>query len=354
MRDIIKLLYLVLFYLSLGLLISCKEMNTNHSEKKSIKDEKAFEDKLNNNPKLFSKFWADMSKADFNKVVSILKKERKIKQSYVTDSLFYDLNHYTMYLDSYFKNGKLKKINLFRSLITASISEEQELTPYKIYREKYNLPRLVRKDKYYQRRTFPNSEYRATYQVYLENNTTESIPNSLIDNYSNKYEEYSRNNEKETRLALSQKKLEISKNDKIKIILEEVPSIGMKRDSKGGTDLVYSLEDWKYEIPLGVRRRYNIGPNQITFDGDGYKSFNDKKPMETIGNYLIRKNSKFVTKCYYQNFDLKITYVTNDYYKTEQGQKLKSENERKNLDKRIEEANKSESKRRRNEAIDDI
>jgi hypothetical protein len=352
MRDITKLLYLVLFYLSLGLLISCKETNTNHTEKDSIKVEKAFEDKLNNSLKLFSKFWVDMSEADFNKIVSILKKERKIEQS--NDSLFYDLDHYTLYLNSYFKNDKLKKINLFGSLVTVSISKEKEWTPYKIYREKYNLPRLVRKDKYYQRTTFPNSGYRATYQVYLENNTTENIPNSLIDNYSSKYEKYSRSNEKETRLALSQKKLEISKNDKIKIILEEVSSIGMKRDSEGGTDLVYSLEDWKYQIPFGVRNRYNIGPDEINFFEDGYKSFNDQKSMETIGNYLIRKNSKYVTQCYYQNFDLKITYATNEYLNIEKGKKIDSEKERIELDKRIEKANKNENARRKKEALEEI
>jgi len=347
MKNISKIFYLIIFYQ----LFSCNQVNNEKSANKRT-FEKEFEVKLKNKPKLFSKFWVDMTKSEFNKTVSILKKERKIEQS--NDSLFYKINSYTMYLKEHFKDNQLKKINLYGSLVSIGFSIDDKMTPYRIFKEKYNLPELIKKGKYYEKSTIPNSDYNPTYQVYLKNGIKENIPNNLIDSKPFKYKYFKRSEEKEKRVGLAHKILTANKSDNIKIIFKEVSSEGIQGESKGGRDLVYSLEDTKNKISLEVEIAYRIGPNEFSFISDKYKKFNDQKSMETIGNYLIRKNSKYLTKYNYQNFDLKVTYTTNEYYKLEQEQIINSEKERKELRRRIEDAEKEGGNRRKKEALDEI
>jgi hypothetical protein len=346
MKTNIKTFYLIL----LSLLISCNQVN----DKKSTNvdsDKKEFESKLKNEPKLFSKFWVDMSKKDFNKVVSILRKEEKIEQG--NDSLFYKIDGYTTHLESSFKKNKLKKIILQSPLLPIYFSEK--FSPYNIYKEKYKLPFLIRKDKYYSINTYSNSEYEGVYEVYLKNGMPERIPNSLIDNYSNEYRRFSKSKERGHRIALPEERIEINKTSDIKIILEEVRSAGMKLHNKNGVDLVYSLDDLRHKIPDEIEYKYGIDSNKMLPSSahNQYQIFIDQK-IETMGNYLIRKNSKYVTKYSYINYDLKVIYVTNKYFDLEQSQRINYEKERKESNTRNKEKYKKEMERIKKEALEEI
>lgn len=345
-----------ILYLSISLLFfACNQIKSKKNEQdltKQINVEKDFDNKLKKSPKLFSKFWVNMNEVEFDKTVDILKKEKKIEVS--NDSLFYIIDGYTMYLERFFKKGELKKIKLSGALEPFPYNEHPEWTPYNIFKEKYKLSNLTTKEKYYKKNTVPNLDYSPIYVVNLKNNISEKVPNSLIDNNSNQYDYYKKNEIEDLRLALSKKSISINKNNNIIIMLNEVPSIRTKEKSTDYIDVVYSLDDLKQEIPFAIKNKYRIGPNEINFVTDDYKSFSDQKSMETIGNYLVRKNSKYVTQLYYQDFDLEVIYITKEYYNQVQSDLMNDERKEKELMKRIEQLNKNESSKKKKESLDEI
>tara|TARA_R110002050_G_scaffold284603_1_gene433849 strand:+ start:1845 stop:2891 length:1047 start_codon:yes stop_codon:yes gene_type:complete len=346
-----KSLTALLFFL---LIISCKEGNKLNEQKSKLKiaNDIEFQNKFNNSPKLFSKFWSDMDPSDFYRVIDTLKSKGKITQK--SDSLIFDLDGYDMLIESEFVNKKLKKIILTSPLQPlGDYSFQNEYSPYNLFKEKYVLQDLKRSYKYYQKSTFPNNDYKLTQYVFLTNGLSEIVPNSLIDNFRKKYEYVKPENdysyEQIERFALPNKKLIIDKGNNINMIIEEIPS-----SSKIGKniDLIYSLEDIQNEIPQEIKIKYRI--NGSSFLDNVYKSFNDQTNMESIGDYLIRKNSRFVTHCYFQNYDLKITYVTKEHYSNEQKELIKKEIEEKEFDNRIKELNKEENERKKKKALDAI
>ena len=175
--------------LFLVLIISCKEENKlkEQKNKSKIRNDIEFQNKFNNEPKLFSKFWSNMNYSDFYRVVDTLKLKRKITQK--SDSLIFDLDGYDMLIESEFINNKLKKIILISPLQPlGDFSFENEYSPYNLFKEKYVLQDLKRSYKYYQKSTFPNNDFKLTQYVFLTNGLSEIVHNSLIDNFIKKYE----------------------------------------------------------------------------------------------------------------------------------------------------------------------
>jgi hypothetical protein len=341
MTYIKKLLILVSIFL-----ISCNNKNSSssketHSENYNLEFQKNFKNK----PKIFSAFWIDMNERDFNRVVDTLIKQRKISQT--EDSLFYDLDGFSMYFKETFENNKLRKITLLAKL--EPLLATQEYSPYNLFYTKYNLPALVQKDKYYQKQTVPNSDSDPVHYVYLNNGAPENVPSSLIDNGVKKYNYQQNKGEKTTRFGLA-KKIELNKDARTKIIINEVPS----QDEEINKDLVYSLEDWENYLPSRIKNKFRIGRSEMGLFAGDYKNFKDQKTRETIGNYLIRKNSKYVTYCYFQNYDLKITYVDKYYYEDEIRRQNNSENSKTEFKKEMEELNRKARIQSKEEALEDI
>jgi hypothetical protein len=289
-----------------------------------------------------------MSESDFNKVMIMLKEEGSIEIE--KGSIFYNINGYSMYLKQVFKSNKLKEISLYGSLVSAGFSIDDGMTPYRIFKEKYNLPDLIKKDKYYQRNTIPNKDYNLVNTVYLDNNTGEIVPTVLTQSTESNYKYYTLNKNSAVRMGLVDSELTANKNIEVKIIFKEVPS----KTTKNGKHIVYQLEDWEYGIPLKIKDKYGIGVDQVNFLSDGYKSFNDQKEMETLGNYLIRKNSKYLTEYSYQNFDLEVTYMTNEYFIEKQSQINKSEIDRIEIRKKIRQAEENDAKIKKKESLEEI
>lgn len=327
------------------LLISCNNQTSKPTNKKQANDNLEFQNNYQNSPKLFSKFWIDMTERDFRRVVDTLKKQRKIIQK--SDSLFYELDGYEIYLTRKFENGKLKKISLTGKI--EPYGQILKFSPYHLFQEKYNLPNLVNKPKYFQKGTIPNPEFEPTYQVYLRNGITENVPNYLIDSKPKKYRYQLKENEQITRLGIKEP-IEIDRDEKTKIYIKEIPS---QNDSRN-EDVVYSLEDWENEIPFAIKTKYSVGRHQIGIIADDYKTFNDQKSMETIGNYLVRKNSKYITKSLYQNYDLQVVYTTKEYHISEQKRLNDKNNNEKELRDKINELNQKANEERKKGALEDI
>jgi len=341
MRNIPKILSFILL-----LLISCNgNQKSERTNENQVNNNLEFKNSYLNSPKLFSKFWMDMTERDFLRVVDSLKKERKITQK--SDSLFYELDGYEMYLTEKFEIGKLKKVTLTGKI--EPFGQNLKFSPYNLFQEKYKLPKLVNKPKYFQKGTIPNPEFKPTYQVYLRNGITESVPNYLIDNKPKKYRYQLKENEQIKRLGIKEP-IEINKDGKTKIYIKEIPS---QNDSRN-EDVVYSLEDWENEIPFAIKTKYSVGRHQIGIIADDYKTFNDQKSMETIGNYLIRKNSKYITKSLYQNYDLQIVYTTNEYHMSEQKRLNDKNANEKELREKINELNRKANEERKKEALEEI
>lgn len=347
-----KNIQLVLLFLFL--ITSCKKENKVKEQKMKLKiaNNIKFQNKFNNSPKLFSKFWIDMSYSDFYRVVDTLKSKGKITQK--RDSLIFDLNGYDMLIKSEFLNKKLKKIVLTSPLQPLGYySFNNQYSPYNIFKEKYVLKDLERVYRYYQKSTYPNKDYDPIQYIFLTNGSSEIVHNTLIDNFSKKIEyiklENGYNINQTVRFSLPNKKLIIDKGNDINMIIEETPS-----SSKIGKniDLIYSLEDIQNKIPQEIISKYKI--NESSLLENEYKSFNDQKNSESIGDYLIRKNSRFVTHCYFQNYDLKITYITKEHYLNEQKELFEKQVKEKELNNKIKKLNKEVKERKKKNALDAI
>lgn len=329
------------FLLVFLLMVSCNKKQ----EKVENDGNREFQQNLENSPKIFSKFWVNMSELDFQRITDTLLKERKIIKR--QDSLLYKLDGHTFLLEEFFQNGELQQITLIGELQPIWFNEQ--ISPYNLFKEKYDLPSLIKEPKYFQNNTLPNPDYDPVYNVYLNNGLSEVVTEYLIDNKAKKYRYRLAKEENHTRVSLP-KSFELKKNDDIKILITEVPS----EEEYINEDVVFSLEDWENKIPYLIKSKYSVGRNELGIIADDYKSFNDQKSMETVGNYLIRKNSKFVTKNLYQKYNLKVTYVTNDFFRSEKIRKDKVRQTEKNLKETIDEMNSNSARKKKKEALEEI
>ena len=328
--------YLIILAL---LAISCKSEQKQNIESKiaanKIKEKKvARQSKSKNSEILFSEFKENMNRGDFEKTVRQLIKDRKMYKK--GDTLFYKLYPTDMQLLSDFRADQLKNITLIGDLETW-----RGESVYEFYAEKYKLPALVKVNKYYKKQNVPNTDYAPIYEIRRDiegKKIWETLPNSLKDTSSepNSYDffmyrnwEYSiyqsrpdmfqtrgiplRYELDETRLALANDSYQIDKSKNVVITITE------HAKPSSNIDYVYYLASSNVVLPYSYLDRYGVGKDDSTFrfSDYNYDLFDDHKPLETIGNYIIRKNSRYVTLNYFKDYELHVEYMSKEYHKNE-------------------------------------
>lgn len=295
--------------------ISCETKSKKIENKKIVitnNNDLIFKKNLNDKPKLFLKFWSNMSKNDFYKVVEILVKDKTmVNQSFI--NLYYIVNdNCKVQLNPIFENQTLKEIEL--SNITCL---------YPLYGEKYNLPPLKKKN-YTDFAYLENNPEYSPIMSYEKNNETINLPDAFYDRNSflPKGETIPLKPIGMTESMLFESPIIVDKGNVIMIFDQEIIK------SEGDFNR-YSLEDSKEILNYQATAK---GFQGLGLFGDEHK-------------YLIT-NSKLRTVSVNSSVLIKVTYKSIDDYKTEieKEEKLKNYNLKQN----------KENLKRQNSARNDI
>lgn len=127
-----------LSFLIVVIFISCNRQDNNIDNHEKVTDtinRNSFEYKYKNEPKYFMKFWSGMSKDEFYKTKKQMKKEGLIDLSYERNGAFYDIKigESLIVFDPILEKEKVVGIKI------PDVTEKI----YKIFQNKYNLPKLV-------------------------------------------------------------------------------------------------------------------------------------------------------------------------------------------------------------------
>ena len=166
-----KLMKIYLLLIIATLSTSCKNENIEENLPPTEVVKETFAEKLISKPKLFLKYWEDMSISEFYEVTAILKEEKVIDYEKLTET-YYITDLCRIKYTSNFVDGKLKSISLVNSINCV----------YPLYQKKYNLPNLVEQDLVYESYIDNNIDYKPVimYKKIGEDKLFQ-IPNALID-----------------------------------------------------------------------------------------------------------------------------------------------------------------------------
>lgn len=191
------------------LLFGCntKESNINTSN---------LSNNLTNKPKLFLKFWLNMTKPEFDAVVKILIKDKVLEQD-DNSSIYYGTTDCQTKLNPIFINDSLRGLEL---------SEGNCF--YELYKEKYHLPELNEEFVEDSRYVYENPRYNPS-MSYISEKGVVKLPDFFLDKSSyssvNQYLQSNKNGIKEKVLAKSP--IVIKKGDYVIILTQtfsETPS----------------------------------------------------------------------------------------------------------------------------------
>ncbi|MBS1535097.1 MAG: hypothetical protein JST78_08470 [Bacteroidetes bacterium] len=173
-----KTIYITISFLIL--LISCNSKENkviqDNNHESTLKHESPIDsvrlaNDLANKPKLFLKFWRDMTKREFDTVVKILIRENILQDDYGI----------IKYLVPKCGSYKLKPLFVKDSLRALELSAESCI--YELYKAKYNLPNLIEEPLVEARYAEINTEY-APSLTYLSNEGEIKLPECFIDKSS--------------------------------------------------------------------------------------------------------------------------------------------------------------------------
>ena len=168
MSKLIKI-YLLLIIATVS--TSCKNETIEENSPPKEVVEETFSEKLISKPKLFLKYWEDMSISEFYEVTAILKEENVVDYEKLIET-YYITDLCRIKYISNFVDDKLKSISLVQNINCI----------YPLYQKKYNLPHLVKQDFVYESYIDNNTDYKPVimYKKIGEDRLFQ-IPNALID-----------------------------------------------------------------------------------------------------------------------------------------------------------------------------
>jgi len=166
-----KLMKIYLLLIIATLSTSCKNETVKENTPPTEVVEETFAEKLISKPKLFLKYWEDMSISEFYEVTAILKEEKVIDYEILIET-YYITDLCRIKYTSNFVDGKLKSMSLVKNINCV----------YPLYQKKYNLPNLVKQDFVYESYIDNNTDYEPVimYKKIGEDRLFQ-IPNALID-----------------------------------------------------------------------------------------------------------------------------------------------------------------------------
>ncbi|TRX00399.1 hypothetical protein [Flavobacterium gawalongense] len=327
MSKTIKYFYFLFLIISL---ISCNKENNKTNEVKKVNNkngEKSLSEKIKSEPKIFLKYWENMTLDEFFEVTSLLSDEKIIENdSYIR---FYYLTDLCRVEFKYnFINGKLKSISLVDNIDCI----------YPIYQKKYNLPDLVDANLLYECYTDNNNNYEPTltYKKIGQGDKLYQIPDALIDKSNPlKSRNYFNINDKIYNSNYIQEKFNknefIIDRDSIFIVFKQ----SFNNDNLPST--IFSLE--QNEEAMSAMQNIN---------GDGFGTLNN--PGTGITGDIIMKNSRTLTVYKKYTLEKSITYLSKkEYYNRKKI--LENSVKRDSLENKIEE---TKTKSRKEKSINEI
>lgn len=310
-------------YLLLILFFGCKEkernsypnhyknevINTDSLKSTSNKDE--FKNKLNNEPKIFLKFWTNMTEKEYSTVIDILNKEGKLKGNNYVSS------------EGLFQIEPIKRIDKIIGIRLSYVNNNL----YKLYKEKYNLPPLKYK--------FNISEiYTEENPAYLKSKiTSEDILKKGKKINTLSYNELLRNSyyclrelppqdiiNNPPQLEYPSALVSLSLSNEFKIESDN-SDIWIHEETEGNDDTMSAFgneneQDYSYQKPLFLYKKIN-----------SYEDVNDFCDYD-----IVNSPQRIVIKYFHRN--IKIDYYSKDYFEQEalhNEKRIKNENQQKNI-----------------------
>lgn len=250
---------------------------------------------LANKPKLFLKFWRNMSAQEFDTVVKILIGEKVLEQeSYST--IYYLTPKCKSELKPIFVNDSLKQLELLNGICL-----------YDIFKEKYNLPDLLEKRLVERRYIEKNLEFNPAIS-YITDKGEKKLPDCFIDKSS-----YSIN---------GAQNLPIEENGLKEKILPNSPLI----IKKSNCVVIFEQSFHKTPTPLTT---YSL---DLSPEMEHYKLQNPLIALSEEGKYISR-NSKYKINEIISSSVITITYQSDiDYNEKIQKETQKSKSLRKEVE----------------------
>ena len=284
-----KYFFICLFF-ALSLLGCNSNEKSKHEESPNQIDSLNLKLKNNlvNRPKLFLKFWANMSEQEFDTVVKILIADKILEQKDYR-AIFYLTPNCKSELKPLFVNESLKEIKLSNGLCL-----------YDLYKQKYNLPNLVEKRLVDRKNKEKNGEYSPTMYFVTETGPV-TLPNCFKDNsyYT----------------SSGQTNLEIDKNGIKEKVLKKSPVVIEKNESI----IIFEQSFYKSPSP-SITYSLDLSPEM-----QKYKLKHPLISLKEEGNY-ISLNSKYKIVEIISNSVINITYLTKADYYLENKNKIKDKN----------------------------
>lgn len=296
-KESIKVLFT--FLLILLLFNSCKNEKVNNPEiEKSINQpQNDFDYKLRNEPKIFLKYWSEMTKDEASKVNDILINEGVIKQKPLDDGFTYYIDNYTVTMEfNYDLSNRLESISLKSNIDDI----------YPLYQKKYKLPNLVDCNTLIEYYLDNNNEYNPIY-MYKKVGSDKNefpIPNALLDKSSFVKSRiyYDIKNKKNNSNYITNK---YYKDDLIVDKDSVIIAFTQEFDKETNEFCSYSLEKNKEAMAA-----------QQNINGDGFGTLH--YPGTGITDLIIMQNSKTITCRKYKVLKKSIKYMSKEKYKEKQ------------------------------------
>ena len=302
-----KQIFIIAFFGVLLFGCNTKENNSSleNNNETSVKYPNLSND-LKDKPKLFLKFWKNMTKQEFDTVSKILVNEKILElENYA--SLYYLTPKCRVKLNPTFENDSLQGIELSNANCL-----------YELYKEKYNLPEFSERAIVQRRYIDKNPEYNPS-MSYISDKGEVKLPECFIDKSS-----YS---------VSGKQTLPIDESEAKEKVLPKSPIV-IKKD-----DNVIIFRQTFYEIPSPtITYSLQLNPEM--------KKFQDEKPLSSVLEYgkFISKNSKYKIEEILSSSVITITYKSLENYnknidkESERNQILKQklEREKQEKQKRIE------------------
>mgnify|MGYP007011068777 CR=1 FL=1 len=286
------------------ILFSCnsKENNTTENNDEINSRNLKLANDLANKPKIFLKFWRNMSVQEFDTVVKILISEKVLEQKSYR-AIYYLTPKCKSELKPIFVNDSLKQLELLNGICL-----------YDIFKEKYNLPDLLEKRLVERRYIEKNLEYNPV-MSYMTDKGEKKLPNCFIDKSS-----YSINGEQN---------LPIEENGLKEKILPNSPLI----IKKANCVIIFKQNFYKAPTPLTT---YSLDLNP---EMEQYKMQNPLLALSEEGKYISR-NSKYKINEIISSSVITITYQSDIDYnekvqkEIQKSQSLKKEVEQQEIENR--------------------
>ncbi len=289
------------FLLLICLLFSCKNEESYYENSNNTIDTlttNSFEYKYKNKQKYFMKFWKGMTQEEFTLTKKQMKKEGLIDLTYDKDGIFYDLK----IGESYINFEPILEKDIVIGLTISDVNEEI----YKLYEQKYNLPKLVDI-------SIVGQCYKEVNPCFLKDDCEDFLKiNKNIKEVSfnevKQNTDFNKSSHIYIRKGLPDDRIEL-RNDKCNIIVRSN---------------IYS----SYIIPI---TSIIYGHNHSRKNTDFYYPNNDNF-LESL-EYSLDKKSRFRYVVTYQENSINISYYPNDYLSEQEVKQNKESQKQKDIQK---------------------